>query len=240
MLGKEEPSDADMAELIGAFAWAERLVVAGEALLARLPGRPALVARLLDACLQPMTTSPGPPAPAAHSLSRQTAGVSSAEELDGGRSDGARGATGSSRPEPAESTAPGARSSSSAGGVEAAGVDVKDAQDRALLVALMQRQTVPAGHEQDSASSHHESASEASSRSTTARRSSSASEAGTRDWGAALQTVRVLHCEYGAASACAAPAAGNRARIWPNLKHQLYARLRPGELRIATVVLMES
>ncbi|BDA43382.1 Rab3 GTPase-activating protein catalytic subunit [Coccomyxa sp. Obi] len=241
VLGHGEPSGADLAELIGALAWAERLVVVGEALLARLPGRPALAARLLDACLQPMAISPEPPAPAAHCPTHHTAGRSSAEERDGGKSNGAKGA--GSRPEPVESTVPDARNSSSAGGVEAAGVDVKDAQDRALLVALMQKQTVSAGHEQDCASSQNESASEASSRATTARCSSSASEAGTQDWGPALQTVRVLHCEYGAGSACATPAAGDgkaRARIWPDLEHQLYARLRPGELRIATVVLMES
>ncbi len=241
MLGQGAPSGADLAELIGALAWTERLVVVGEALLARLPGRPALAARLLNACLQPMTTSPEPHAPATHSLSRQTADMSSAEERDGGKSNNAKGA--GKRPEPAESMAPDARISSSDTGLEAAGVHVKDAQDRALLVALMQKQMVSAVHEQDCASSQHESASEASSRATTARRSSSASEAGTQDWGPALQTVRVLHCEYGAGSACAPPAARDAkalARVCPNLEHQLYARLRPGELRIATVVLMES
>ncbi|KAK9915450.1 hypothetical protein WJX75_009358 [Coccomyxa subellipsoidea] len=176
VLGQEDPSEAQLEQIIDSLAWAERVVVVAEALMARLPGRPSLAARLLDACLQPAAAA---------------------------------------SPQPA------------------------------LLVALMQRQLVSVGDEPESTSSQQESASEASSRAAPPRRrSSSVDEAGPEDWAAPLQTVRLLQCEFGAGNGRAAPAVNNGGASASGSRHehvhQLYARVRPGELRIATVVLMES
>lgn len=234
-----------MEQIIDSLAWAERVVVVAEALMARLPGRPSLAARLLDACLQPAAASPQPSAAAfsrePHEAGRDAGDGRHAAESQVWREERDQGA-GSEAGHPAD----GKGCSSLRGDEElAAGVRVMDVRDRALLVALMQRQPVSVGDEPESTSSQQESASEASSRAAPPRRrSSSVGEAGTEDWAAPLQTVRLLQCDFGAGNGRAAPAVNNGDASASGSRHehvhQLYARVRPGELRIATVVLMES
>ncbi len=237
MLGQGDPSEEALVRVINSFAWAERVIVVAEALMARLPGRPGLAARLLDACLQPGDDPPQPPVHAAATMPVP-------QSASNGPADGRHNAASREEPVHAAPLATG-RSGLQAEEEISAGVLVRDIRDRALLVALIQKQPVSAGLESESASSQQESASEASSRAASGRRrSSSADEAGTEDWGPPLQTVRLLQCEYGASEGQAASAVKTGEAGISSSKHehvhQLYARVRPGELRIASVVLMES
>lgn len=242
------------------LAWAERVVVVAEALQARLPGRPRLAARLLDGCLQPepplaasQPLAPADPWPASSATAtddpedRGKENETSAAATEGIAQQSGKGGQDVVSPSARGGVAVGKRSREEAG-EQNGGVEVREAGDKALLVALMQRQPVSAEDLLDSASSQQESVSESSSRAAPMRRDSSASEAGTEDWDAALQTVRLLQCQYGAgrgsdeghAADMGKGKVGGGGVEGPQLVHQLYARLRPGELRIATVAVMES
>ena len=107
------------------------------------------------------------------------------------------------------------------------GVKVTGALDKATLHALMSRLPLPAkpavGRQQQPSGSE-------------------------GNWGQPLQTVRVLECECVGEEAAQAAEEGSIAsaespaerRARPRLRHRLFARTRPGELRIATVVVTES
>jgi hypothetical protein len=111
--------------------------------------------------------------------------------------------------------------SPSAGEAEHAGpgVSVPDAADRALLRALMQRRPVPGAE--------------------AARRARGAGARADEGWGRPLQTVRVLECECGGGAAHAGSGGAAATERSSALRHRLFSRVRPGELRLATVVISE-
>ena len=93
VLSSPAPAAPDLARLLATLRWAERLVVAGEALLLRLPGHPALAARLLADAL----------CGSGHKSIQTGLGLclQSSADATGDRSESVPGAHHSSRPEAA-------------------------------------------------------------------------------------------------------------------------------------------
>ena len=196
MLSDGEPSAPQLADLIGALAWAEKVIVTASALLRRLPGRPDLTASLLRATLQPAPDVA--PQPVSDAWSNRT-----------GSADSEVGSVQSMRGSEASESWQSGKSACRA----ASGVSVADAADRALLHALMQRRPLPG-----------------------ALAARAPKDEPADDWGRPLQTVRVLECECSGRAAHA----GSQKEGDAALRHRLFSRVRPGELRLATVVISET
>ena len=141
MLGQGDPSAEQMEGLIRTFDWAERLIVAGAALLARLPGRPNLAAQLLRAAVVQAAPAPdlapaGPPSsqPGSTRDAGETA-VHSSRASEASTSDvSMASANAPSLP------ASGGHAGSTAAQSRANGVKIADAADKALLRSLVLRQ----------------------------------------------------------------------------------------------------
>jgi len=250
-LSGAEAAAAAVARAAAAFQWAERAVVAGEALLARLPGQPALAARLLADALGSRGASGG-----GRPSGRSAAAAAAAEQ--------ARGEQGQERNDPAYAS-PEAHARS---GVPAhpdpgpspvaPGVEVTDRAERALLDGLMRRAASASGGA-----------------------GSGRDSGGDDDpddavgWGLPAQAEWLLECAGGgptaalAAASAAAAGAGDEPRPRPAARHgarrqaekggepgtlcggggagcaawaprhRLYVRTRRGEMRLATVIVAE-
>ena len=208
---KDSPSRENYVGLIEVLRWAERIVVTGEALSHRLLGRHTLVQRLLQSCIVDSDNGSGSPnkQPASRRLGA------------GGTQYGSAGLTqhdlGPARQLVCEAEAQQLQPSGAH-----TGTALSDKADIAVICGLLDRQ-----QQQDI-------------QKTAASLEGSQKAAGpkdipTIDWDPPLQTTRVLDCE----STENALAQG-RIQIWgPRLGHRLFARTRPGELRLATVLITE-
>jgi hypothetical protein len=156
-LSGADAAAAAVARGAAAFQWAERAVVAGEALLARLPGQPALAARLLADALgsrgAPGGSSPGGGGGGGgRGFSGQGLGPAAGADCGGGAAAAqARSEQDPGRPDPAcaapEAPAwPDAPAHPDPGPSPVApGVEVTDRAERALLDGLMRRAASASG-----------------------------------------------------------------------------------------------
>ncbi len=96
--------------------------------------------------------------------------------------------------------------------------------DVAFVCCLLERQQVQ--DIQRTAQAHEES-----------QKASSQRDVSTIDWDTPLQTTRVLDCE--STEGCRVQHAFHGSEAGPRLGHRLFARTRPGELRLATTLISE-
>jgi hypothetical protein len=217
-----------MEALVDSLGWAERVVVAGEAILRRLAGHVGLASRLLNSCL-PASVSSMPATTTARSPKKDNL------EEEAGFNQVLK-----------EVRQPPGMDDTGAGSEQVqTGISLDDWAERALLCNIMQRRR-PSDAEKDlfgggdgALASHGAAA---------IKRRSSADKFTAEDWGSPpLQKVRLLECECkrqgrqagdpGAGLPQEAHSAGGGAGA--RLVHRLYARERPGELRLSTVVILE-
>lgn len=218
----DSKSDEGIETLVEELSWAESVVVTAEALLRRLPHHDRLAAKLLDDCLasEPDSSAPLTKSGQVHTSSSAGAAahkIDQAPILD----------LEDSSTEGQHSTAAGKE------GQLQTGIILDDVRDRRLLCALLQNQPpVDPAAEQP--------APQQSGRADLPRRRSSTDELSVGDWGLPLQTVRLLECECKGPSEQLTLNSGSKpGHEQRQLLHRLYARVRPGEMRISSVAMLE-